>query len=102
MFYCPHCGNVLLLQEPEKLKCQSCIFEYRIERALRRKVLFENKQVDDVLGGEEQWDNVDQTDATCPKCENSRAYYLQIQTRSADEPMTTFYKCTKCRWDWKE
>lgn len=30
---------------------------------------------------------------TCPKCEHPRAYFMQIQTRSADEPMTTFYKC---------
>ena len=26
--------------------------------------------------------------AVCPKCENDRAYFKQIQIRSADEPMT--------------
>ena len=29
-----------------------------------------------------------------PKCGNGRAYFRQMQTRSADEPMTTFYR----RW----
>jgi DNA-directed RNA polymerase III subunit RPC11 len=46
------------------------------------------------------WENVDQTDASCPFCENKRAFYIQIQIRSADEPMTVFYKCTKCKKTW--
>ena len=25
----------------------------------------------------------------CPKCDNDRAYFYQLQIRSADEPMTT-------------
>ena len=60
------------------------------------------KKVDDVLGGEDAWANVDQTDATCPACDNRRAYYLQIQIRSADEPMTIFYRCTAvaCKKTW--
>lgn len=27
--------------------------------------------------------------ATCPKCDHGRAYFYQLQIRSADEPMTT-------------
>ena len=62
----------------------------------------ERKEVDDVLGGKEAWENVDQTSYECPKCPNKRAYFMQIQIRSADEPMTTFYKCTKCNYQWRE
>ena len=62
----------------------------------------ERKHADDVFGGEEAWENVDQTDADCAKCGNKRAYFLMIQIRSADEPMTTFYKCTQCKNTWKE
>ena len=43
-----------------------------------------------------------QTDAVCPNCPHRRAYYMQFQTRSADEPMTVFYKCVKCKHRWKE
>ena len=41
---------------------------------------------------------------TCPKCEHSKAYFVQMQTRSADEPMTIFYKCCNkdCNHRWKE
>lgn len=66
------------------------------------------KEVDDVLGGEEMWKDADQTDSEflclnrrrwtedndsipeqCDKCESNRAYFRQLQIRSADEPMTT-------------
>ena len=41
---------------------------------------------------------------TCPKCEHKRAFFMQIQTRSADEPMTTFYKCCNmsCSHQWRD
>lgn len=38
----------------------------------------------------------------CEKCGADRASYYQMQTRSADEGMTTFYTCTKCRYTWRE
>ncbi|CAK9297596.1 unnamed protein product [Gordionus sp. m RMFG-2023] len=63
------------------------------------------KNLDDVLGGSQAWENVDSIDSvTCPKCELKGAYFMQIQTRSADEPMTTFYKCknAECNYQWRE
>ena len=32
----------------------------------------------------------------CKKCANPDAFFWTLQTRSADEPETRFYKCTKC------
>ncbi|EAK90672.1 RNA polymerase III subunit C11, partial [Cryptosporidium parvum Iowa II] len=40
--------------------------------------------------------------AVCPKCSFSEAYFFQLQIRSADEPMTSFYTCVKCDFKWKE
>ena len=42
------------------------------------------------------------TDVVCPKCEHTKAEYFQYQTRSADEPATTFYRCLKCDHKWRE
>ena len=60
------------------------------------------KPLDDVIGGSAAWENVDSTEIECPSCSNKQAYFMQIQTRSADEPMTTFYRCTSCHHQWQE
>ncbi|MFX1533831.1 MAG: transcription factor S [Promethearchaeota archaeon] len=38
----------------------------------------------------------------CPKCSNNEAWYMQLQTRKADESMTTFYRCKKCSHTWRD
>mgnify|MGYP001300739815 CR=1 FL=1 len=37
----------------------------------------------------------------CRKCGSKRCSYYQLQTRSADEPMTTFVTCINCGNRWK-
>ena len=38
---------------------------------------------------------------TCRRCKSKRCSYYQLQTRSADEPMTTFVTCIDCGNRWK-
>ncbi len=38
---------------------------------------------------------------TCRKCKSKKCSYYQLQTRSADEPMTTFVTCLDCGSRWK-
>jgi transcription elongation factor S-II len=38
---------------------------------------------------------------TCRKCKSKECNYYQMQTRSADEPMTTFISCINCGNRWK-
>ncbi|GHP06944.1 hypothetical protein PPROV_000568800 [Pycnococcus provasolii] len=46
--------------------------------------------------------NVATTDAfKCGKCGKRKCAYTQAQTRSADEPMTTFVTCMNCNNRWK-
>jgi len=37
----------------------------------------------------------------CRKCYSNKCSYYQMQTRSADEPMTTFVTCIECANRWK-
>jgi transcription elongation factor S-II len=37
----------------------------------------------------------------CGRCGQRKCVYFQMQTRSADEPMTTFVTCTVCGLRWK-
>ena len=42
------------------------------------------------------------TDAfTCRKCKGNKCTYMQLQTRSADESMTTYVSCITCSARWK-
>ena len=38
---------------------------------------------------------------TCRKCRSKKCTYYQMQTRSADEPMTIFVTCIECGNRWK-
>tara|TARA_Y100001949_G_scaffold173391_1_gene178883 strand:+ start:1806 stop:2141 length:336 start_codon:yes stop_codon:yes gene_type:complete len=38
----------------------------------------------------------------CEKCHNEEGVWWSLQTRSADEPETRFYKCVKCNHTWRE
>lgn len=38
---------------------------------------------------------------TCGRCKSKKTSYYQLQTRSADEPMTTFVTCLNCDRNWK-
>ncbi|KAK7205237.1 hypothetical protein BZA70DRAFT_279377 [Myxozyma melibiosi] len=107
--FCPDCSNLLTISRSSagnyRFECKSCPYEFPIHEKMEiyERRAMKRKQLDDILGGAGAWDNADQTAAQCPKdCGNDRAYYFQLQIRSADEPMTTFYRCTNCFHQWRE
>ncbi|AAS54518.1 AGR029Wp [Eremothecium gossypii ATCC 10895] len=108
--FCPYCNNMLPVSKGDsgvyRLGCPSCPYEFPIEGVeIYDRRNLPRKEVDDVLGGEGAWDNVDQTAVQCPQhetCGGEKAYFFQLQIRSADEPMTTFYKCVTCGHKWRE
>ncbi|KDQ10701.1 hypothetical protein BOTBODRAFT_36016 [Botryobasidium botryosum FD-172 SS1] len=107
MLFCPTCANVLIISAEtgeHKWVCQTCPYEFPIRQQMTSRTRLERKQVDDVLGGDAMWKDVDSTQVACPACDHDRAYFMQLQIRSADEPMTTFYKCTNkaCGHQWRE
>ncbi|KAL0341188.1 UNVERIFIED_CONTAM: Transcription elongation factor TFIIS [Sesamum radiatum] len=60
---------------------------------IKQKALFNSE-----LGGAPQA-STDQF--TCGRCKKKETTYYQMQTRSADEPMTTFVTCVNCNNRWK-
>jgi DNA-directed RNA polymerase subunit M len=51
-------------------------------------------------------DKMPDTDPTtdtvvCSKCENHEAYWWIVQTDTAEEPSTQFFRCTKCKHTWR-
>lgn len=82
------------LRGKNRFECRSCPYQYVLDRRYYERKAMKRKEVEDVLGGKDAWENVDQTDVQCPNqgCGGDRAYFYQIQIRSADEPMTSFFK----------
>ena len=83
-------------------KCSCCPYVFEIGSTISKKAPLQTKEVDDVLGGEDAWKNVQKASAVCEAYGNKEAYFREIQTRSADEPATLFFRCTKCAKVWKE
>ena len=38
----------------------------------------------------------------CERCKGKNTSYYQLQTRSADEPMTTYIQCLNCNFTWSD
>ena len=108
MLFCPTCGNILLIEQGTgslRYFCKTCPYVFNVNKKIKRIETFDDKkEIDLVYGGKEAWKNVSTTEVVCPnsKCRHNKAYYKEIQIRSADEPTTIFYKCEKCGYEWKE
>ena len=108
LLFCHFCGLRLTLEEGPNMcyrfYCKTCPYVYNVNSKVINRKYPRLKEVDEILADAKAWDNVDKTQVKCPKCEYGEAYFMQIQTRSADEPMTTFYRCANkdCTHRWKE
>jgi DNA-directed RNA polymerase subunit M/transcription elongation factor TFIIS len=64
------------------------VMEDRIHKDMRKQALAKEAQNQDGF-------------FTCNKCKSKKTTYYQLQTRSADEPMTTYVSCLNCGKNWK-
>ena len=62
-------------------------------------LILKNKKKMDLLTKEQNQQGSSQF--KCGKCRLNNCTYFQLQTRSADEPMTTFVTCLNCSNRWK-
>jgi len=73
-----------------------------MEKCYYERKVFPKQVREDVFGGKGAWDNAQKAKMQCPKneCEGMEAAFFQVQIRSADEPMTGFYKVSfEDRWE---
>ena len=88
--------------KPEKLVIMSNTEMASEELQLRIKQI-EEKSLEKCLTG--RWTSAEEKATTdqfrCGKCGQRKTTYHQLQTRSADEPMTTYVTCVNCNNHWK-
>ncbi|EON63375.1 hypothetical protein W97_02602 [Coniosporium apollinis CBS 100218] len=100
----PHNDVSPHLSDKNAFECRTCPYQYVLDKRYYERKTMKRKEVEDVMGGADTWKNADKTEVQCPneKCEGSEAYFYQLQIRSADEPMTSFFRCTTCAKQWRE
>ena len=62
-----------------------------------KKIAEQSLKIDLVNGRMENYNGM----YPCVKCKSKKTTYYQLQTRSADEPMTTYCSCLECGKRWK-
>ena len=63
------------------------VLQERLARSMKKDYLKQEEKVEGFF--------------VCRKCKKRETSYYQLQTRSADEPMTTFVTCHNCDLRWK-
>ena len=86
-------SNVYILILDEMLAVSDKDFERKSISLINSKIKDENKFSPKIEASTD--------DFTCHKCKSKKCSYYQLQTRSADEPMTTFVTCLNCNARWK-
>ena len=85
---CPKCGFTITEQEPTVTINVSNVTTQE-HNALR------------VLDAENNTEVLPTINIECPKCNNNLAVWWLLQTRSADEATTQFFRCIKCNHTWR-
>lgn len=105
MIFCPLCKNILNIENianVNNLVCATCPYTYKINKDINRTTTMKTLAVEEVSGGDDEYKYASTCQKNCIKCDNDVALFMELQTRSADEPMTIFYQCTECKTNWKE
>ena len=101
MKFCPKCEARLKLADSEsEFKCTKCGYSEKGAKATKQ-VKVEGGSTIDVLDENEKKEALPVIKIDCEKCGNNEAVWWMLQTRSADEPTTQFYRCVKCSYTWR-
>ncbi|TXT59513.1 MAG: Transcription factor S [Promethearchaeota archaeon] len=108
--FCPECGSLLRTTKNDGetfLVCR-CGYEKKEnvdEEEVKKEVERKKKELEKkfiVVKNEDKITVNPTVSKTCPKCGHNEAEAWQEQTRSADESSTSFFRCTKCKYTWRE
>jgi transcription factor S len=111
--FCPHCEKLLKKRKVGDKwvnACTSCDYQVdivpdtppikKINKESLEKKRAETKTI--VINEAERLKLVPESkNILCFRCKSHKIEYMQLQTRRADEPMTTFFRCANCGNRWR-
>ncbi len=101
MKFCPKC-EVKLKKDGPDLKCSKCGYvEGKVSAQQKKAEQGESTEPFNVFAENEGEESLPTIKIECEKCGNDKAVWWMLQTRSADEPTTQFYRCIKCKNTWR-
>jgi len=101
MKFCPKCEVRLKKGNSNSvLSCPKCSYTESSPKDTK-KGKEEIKSELNVLAENEGKETLSTIKIDCEKCGNNEAVWWMLQTRSADEPTTQFYRCIKCSHTWR-
>jgi transcription factor S len=100
MEFCPKCGSVLIGSKND-FKCVRCNYKSKSKVIIETSEEIEKPQEIGVITDKDT-DVFPVISGNCKKCGNKEAYFWTSQTRAGDEAETKFFRCTKCKYTWRE
>jgi DNA-directed RNA polymerase subunit M len=103
MKFCPKCDIRLKKSSSNSaLSCPKCDYSEAQGSEIQNNTSEEEPNSDFLVLDENEGKDIMPTiEIECEKCGNNKAVWWMLQTRSADEPTTQFYRCTKCEHTWR-
>ena len=86
----------------EKTACPSCGHKETPKSTVSLSEKVKKKETIEVIDPSSAAEIHPKTDVDCPECGHKKAHYWTQQTRAGDEPETQFFKCAKCKHQWRE
>jgi len=108
--FCPECSNLLRKKRESGKTYLACKCGYRkeietdkeqIKKVIRKKRDKLEKNLI-VVSDDDKISIHPKMTKICPKCNHMEVETWQTQIRSADEPSTSFFRCVKCKYTWRE
>jgi transcription factor S len=106
--FCPKCETRLKPKSEENIElCPKCGFssnkdnETTVSKSPSTSQKYEHNSNSVKVMDSNALDVLPTTNVECPRCKNDVAFWWMLQTRSADEATTQFYRCTKCNHTWR-
>ena len=104
MEFCPNC-EARLKNDNGLLSCPKCKYvKGKTTKSIKEKPEEINSEF--LVMDESDLNQAKGLESTikidCEKCHNQEGVWWSLQTRSADEPETRFYRCIKCNFTWRD